>query len=340
MNPEGPGRSASEAPALDCRNEAGKRENSRRCRPPGRADRVAHHGSHREASQHRAVGPTPVRSHSSSWSSASAARRREGLRVGMADPWHQVQWSPVLPGIVSGARGVTTCSELGIEHVGERQEIVLVRTATVVPRNPAVLGVPCRIGARGGRTRLLEVRGNHVACSGARSGEYLSWRGEPRWISATKRSSVPDPDRGASGVGSQHRGRPPNSPQAPRMGPEQHRVRCARRRRTGGPRDPGRDRLSRIALAAGRASGRGRAWSPRRGRPPPQLVQRRRPEYAEAPGFVRWWLGAHRASSSSSSRISQGQPAPARTPCGSAGCGSLPRAPSATTVAALDSHPA
>ena len=61
-------------PAIDGGDEARKGEKPGGSRTVGsEPERVAHHGPHREAAEHGALGEMPVRCHSSSWSSARSA---------------------------------------------------------------------------------------------------------------------------------------------------------------------------------------------------------------------------------------------------------------------------
>ena len=122
-------------PALDRGHEAGEGEDPRRCRPVRpEAERVAHHRAHREAAEDGGPGATPVRSQCSSWKSASRAVggvERDGIRV--ADARHDV---PVMARPAGErqrpARGHDVQAALGIEHVGETEQIVLVGAAAVV----------------------------------------------------------------------------------------------------------------------------------------------------------------------------------------------------------------
>ena len=87
--------------------------------------------------------------------------------------------------------------------------------------------------------------------------------------------------------------RRPASPRTRRTRPRRCPRRPAARRRSGAPsRRPG--------------SGRDRAWPRRPGRPASAAPATAGPSTRNRHGLVRWWLGAQRASSSSSSSVSRG----------------------------------
>ena len=106
---------------------------------------------------------------------------------------------------------------------------------------------------------------------------------------------------------------------------EQHDVDRAGRGAAGPPR-PGPGRRREHDGGAPRASARGRAWPPPRARRPPSALRappgrRTRKRH----GLVRWWFGAQRASSNSSSSARAVDGLRRRTPCACGGCGSRPR---------------
>src|SRR5436305_4198377 len=122
-------------PALDRRHEAAEGEDPRRRRPLGvQPRRVAHHRPHREAAEHGPLRrdpsllPEPVVE-----IGQGGAGGLEALRIGMADPRHQI---PVVAGrsgkLQRRPRRHHLKSLLRIEEVGEADQVALVGAAAVV----------------------------------------------------------------------------------------------------------------------------------------------------------------------------------------------------------------
>ena len=157
-------------PAVDRRDEAGEGEDRRGRRAAGpEAERVAHHRAHREAAEDgllRAAGrsaPTARRGR------RRACRRRRGTCRGRGSrrAARRTSGCPGQPGIVSGARGVTTwsrCSGSSTSPSGE--QVVLVGAAAVVEDEQP-------LGRAGGGGPLAEDEVAHAATRGFVTGARI-----------------------------------------------------------------------------------------------------------------------------------------------------------------------
>src|SRR3954454_14005495 len=132
-------------PAVDDRDEAGEGEDPGGRRPGGaEPERVAHHGAHGEAAEDGPLRPEPgPRPQRVVEGGERGVGGMEGVGVGVADARHDV---PVMPGPAGQrqgrARGHDVQAPPGVEHVAERQQVVLVRPAAVVQdEQPAGLAV-------------------------------------------------------------------------------------------------------------------------------------------------------------------------------------------------------
>ena len=134
---------------------------------------------------------------------------------------------------------------------------------------------------------------------GSRCGGSFSWRGQPRWISATNRSPGGTPTARARRRCAGPRAcasSPPGRGRGRRAAQRRLRMRWRR-----GPPRPARDRRS-AARWPRPGSARGRASTPPRDRPPRlSAASDSGPSTRKRHGLVRWWFGAQRPSSSSSS---------------------------------------
>ena len=132
-------------PAVDDRDEAREREDPRRRGAVGaEPERVGHHRAHREAAEHGPPGRDPG---ALPQLVVEARERRVGgverVVVGVADARHDV---PVVAGPAGQrqrrARRRDVQAPLRVEHVGEREQVVLVGAAAVVEDQQAASGSP------------------------------------------------------------------------------------------------------------------------------------------------------------------------------------------------------
>src|ERR1700759_1289602 len=137
-------------PAFDCRDEAreGEHTGGRRSITAER-ERVAHPAPHREATEHGALWPDPrLLPQLIVELCEQCIGGGERLRIGVADAWDDVRV------VATPARQRQRCARRDdvkappwVERVGERQQVVLVRTATVVQHEQAAR-LACRWGCR------------------------------------------------------------------------------------------------------------------------------------------------------------------------------------------------
>ena len=121
-------------PAVDRRDEAGEREDAGgRGAVGAEAERVTHHRAIEKPPKIVCRAPRPVPPTARRGSSASFERGVEGVGVGIADARDDV---PVVArparDLQRRARGDDVEPPLGVEHVGEAEQVVLVGAAAVV----------------------------------------------------------------------------------------------------------------------------------------------------------------------------------------------------------------